>query len=320
MEYRFNFMMILSNSYAHSKKPARVIQPAFRGVEATKAARASLLKDIALKTALVEEKDPYVGEVPSEMMKSKTLSEKQVLQKLDELASKIGADCYRHKTGDRRGWWSPITVFKEKIWEKFYAWRKTRKEEFQLKYIGGGSFGRVYKISLPLQQEYAFKVFRPAEQVINYVESVLAKTLYILPQAKIKLENKALRMPYREVANSFFFNERNTCDLKKMFVANPSKMWSLSELIPDRPIVKRPGQSIRELGYMFEDDCARNRIHGMLIEAGGKFTRLSALHDWKKLQKFLNAGKPQSKKSEVESKSESKPESRVESKPDLNQK
>jgi hypothetical protein len=305
-----------SNFPAYLRKPATV----FRGTEATKAARASLLKDIDLKKALVKEKDPYVGAVPSEIMKSKALSEKQVLQKFDDLASQVGTDCYTHKPGGKTGLWGPLNTFKERMWEKFYAWRKTRKAEFPLKYIGGGSFGRVYKISLPSKQEYAFKVFKTPEQALNYIGSVhLTPKQYFLPHAKIQFENRAVRMPYQEVANMFYFDAQNTSDLKKIFVANPSK-WILSELIPDRPIFKRSGKSIKEQGYMFEDDCARNRIHGMLIEAGGKFTRLSALHDWKKLQKFLNAGKPQSKKSEVDSKSESKPESRVESKPDLNQK
>lgn len=262
---------------------------AFTGSKATQACTKELLDAVEVKTLLAKGNNPYMGDIPPTLKKFlKSLPNKDILGILDQTASAIQKKCYLHKQSARVRWYVRLNAFFEMLWEKFHAW-KNRHKKLPLNYIGAGDFGRVYKISTP-EKEFAFKIFRTPEQVINQIEANLPLTNDLPPKSKLLFEALALRAPYQEAANGFYFTARNTSDYSKLYLANPSKGWTLMEYINPGKTKKRSGTSLREQGYFIQDDFPKNRINGIRVDHGGVIERLSDMAEWQGIQSFLNAG------------------------------
>ncbi|MBY0402781.1 MAG: hypothetical protein K2X66_02705 [Cyanobacteria bacterium] len=213
------------------KKKSSCPQPQFGGVTGTLQDRHWVSPETFQK-ALGVSSTPYIGKLPPvfvSLMKETQESPKQVFQALDELA--------------------PI-LRQLSVDEAAFTCRIGRsKKPLTLQYIGNGSYGTVYALTVKNQsmqnQTFALKVYHKLDQVTYHGT-------------------------FGESSTGLYLGKRPMKDIAQFYFGNPKAGWGVYELITsDMRSNSRPGQSIHSLPLTLGDEGGGNSISDIRVDYGG---------------------------------------------------
>lgn len=207
---------------------------------------------------------PYIGKLPKDLVGLVPESPKQVYQALDELASLLleigGVDGVQLKFRIG-GLKTPVFV----------------------QHIGGGGYGRVYRLIVD-NQSFALKVYYPSADAISSYGI------------------------FGESATGIYFSKKRMKDLSRFCCGNPKVNWNLFEFIMEEMSSKlRKGKSIKDFNVVLFDDVPRNRINGILVDYGGIEKKLFGKQESTTGDSNVSSGSNDSSASEEDSSPQQEP-------------
>jgi hypothetical protein len=206
--------------------------PRFQGRQATTIATETHQSGQQLAALLQADSDPYIGQSPDNLRTQTAMEETPLRLALDALAHRLRKRPNSAKQGLR----------KLNAPEPFTS-QSIRK-------AGQGRMGQVYKLG-ETPNAFALKVFRhPSESMVEEREIEIA--------------------PFQETANGLFLTHRNTRNVSKFYLANPSKGWTLMEYISRKNnLNNRSGKTLDEQNLFLTDTGnPANFINGIRVDHG----------------------------------------------------
>lgn len=224
---------------------------------ATKAVKDSFVRGAALRDALAQDTDPYVGELPPEMAAQFPGKNRQaLLEGMDSLATALreifpamAMFSSKGKQSDQR--FKPIQVR--------LGNREVTVSEADVRLLGPGEWAVTYRLDIG-KHAYAFKVYYDPEH-----------------------DDRSFGAYSDLAAGVHLTGNRVTRDMMKTYIGNPVNGWSLLEYLGsdvDR-VVDHDARSLREAGFFFPFDqySEDNYIDGVRIDSGGCYNDRKEQYD-----------------------------------------
>lgn len=250
-------MVSAGNSFS-LVRPALVGNLRFSGEAATRAAEGKWLSTGTMRGELEKDVDPYLGKLPGELMALTGRSEKETMIILDKLAAMVLRRFKKRFPTEMDFKYGVCGLNGSQrlqdcgdLKELYFVpngWQPQRN--LRIIAVGAGFSALAYRLDVPTAQgmkHFLFKVFWDPDQ-----DEFMASG------------------PYKEAANGLYLTRRHAGDAAKFIAGNPSARWHLMEYVdPDAPPPPvADGPTCEDLGFGFDDDLPKNRIHGKRVDMG----------------------------------------------------